>query len=123
MRERSVCAVAVVCLAGSAAPAFAGEHGTILFESDRAGGEQTDVWTMSVHGRHLVNLTAGSPVQDGNASWRPDGRRIAFATFRDATLGGGEFNAEIYTMRADGSKPANLTQSPAFDILPDWRPS
>ena len=76
---------------------------------------------MRADGGQQTRLTFGG-LDDFGPTWSPDGRTIAFATFRDATLGGGEFNAEIYTMRADGSKPTNLTQNPAFDILPDWRP-
>ena len=35
-------------------------------------------------------------------AWSPDGREIAFTSFRDVTPEA-EDNAEIYTMRADGS--------------------
>jgi Tol biopolymer transport system component len=69
-----------------------------------------------------VNLTADSPTFDGQASWRPDGRKIAFASFRDATLPDHGDNAEIYTMRTDGHQLANLTQNLAFDGAPDWQP-
>jgi Tol biopolymer transport system component len=73
-------AVAVACLAASAPPAFAHDHGEILFTSDRAGSP--DIWTMSPKGREAVNLTAGSPAADVKASWRPDGRKIVFLSDR-----------------------------------------
>jgi TolB protein len=40
---------------------------------------------------------------------------IAFQTNRDG-------NWEIYTMAADGSGVKNLTQDPADDQMPFWRP-
>jgi Tol biopolymer transport system component len=40
---------------------------------------------------------------------------IAFQTNRDG-------NWEIYTMHADGSGLLNLTNTPADDELPYWRP-
>ena len=54
-------------------------------------------------------------------SWSPDGRRIAFSSFRECHPGE-DFNSEIYTMRADGSRLANLTHDPAFDADQDWQP-
>ena len=53
-------------------------------------------------------------------SWSPDGRRIAFSSFRNATEE--DFNSEIYTMRTDGSHLVNLTQHLTFDADPDWQP-
>ena len=69
---------------------------------------------MSANGRNPVNLTAGSPASDGNASWRPDGRKIVFTSDR-ATPGnptppgstGPDF--EVFVMNADGSHPTQLT--------------
>ena len=47
--------------------------------------------------------------------WSPDGRTIAFVSERDG-------NQEIYSMRADGRTPTNLTRSPAPDDSPVWSP-
>ncbi len=54
-------------------------------------------------------------------AWSPDGRRIAFATFRDVTEETRD-NAEVYTMRTDGRQLTNVTQSLGFDGSPDWQP-
>ena len=106
-------------------PVWSPDGRKLAFVSDRDpvddSGFAWDIHTMRADGGRQTRLTVGG-LDDFGPTWSPDGRTIAFATFRDATLGGGEFNAEIYTMRADGSRPANLTQNPAFDILPDWRP-
>jgi len=58
-------------------------------------------------------------------AWSPDGRRIAFASYRDG-------NADIYTIQPDGSHMLQLTQDPfamlrpgrywPSDIEPSWSP-
>ena len=47
--------------------------------------------------------------------WSPDSKTIAFVSYRDG-------NAEIYTMRGDGSKQRRLTNNEADDISPVWSP-
>jgi Tol biopolymer transport system component len=133
MKTRSVCAVAVVCAGGLAAgvspalAAFPGENGRILFESFRAGGNERDIWTISPKGGNPTNLTAGSPAFDGNASWRPDGRKIVFTSDR-ATPGnptppgstGPDF--EVFVMNADGSNPTQITYNDLDDDGAAWSP-
>ena len=53
--------------------------------------------------------------KDRSPVWSPDGSKIAFGSNRDG-------NDEIYVMNADGSGQVNLTNSPAFDYAPVWRP-
>ncbi len=48
-------------------------------------------------------------------SWSPDGKKIAFYSYRDG-------NHEIYVMNADGSEQKNLTNNPAYDGEPSWSP-
>jgi Tol biopolymer transport system component len=129
---RGLCAVAVVCfgLAAGVSPAlgaFPGENGRILFESFRAGGDERDLWTMSSKGRDPLNLTAGSPTFDGNASWRPDGRKIVFTSDRATPgnptppgLAGPDF--EVFVMNADGSNPTQITFNDLDDDGAAWSP-
>ena len=50
-------------------------------------------------------------------TWSPDGTRLAFAS------GGDDGDPEIYAMNAaDGSEITNLTENPARDVAPVWRP-
>jgi Tol biopolymer transport system component len=133
MNKRSVSALAVICSGGLAAGvspalgAFPGENGIIVFESFRAGGDERDVWTMSPEGRHPVNLTADSPAFDGQASWRPDGRKIAFISDRATPSNptppgfpGPDF--EIFVMDADGSNPTQITFNDRDDDGAAWSP-
>lgn len=62
--------------------------------------------------RRLVNMGAGGAWEP---SWSRDGTQIAFMSFRDG-------NAELYVINADGSHLRRLTEHPANDGLPVWRP-
>jgi Tol biopolymer transport system component len=133
LRSAGGLCAAVACLGGLAAGAspalgaFPGENGRILFESFRAGGDERDIWTMSRKGCDPLNLTVGSPTFDGNASWRPDGRKIVFTSDR-ATPGnptppgssGPDF--EVFVMNADGSNPTQITFNDLDDDGAAWSP-
>jgi TolB protein len=51
-------------------------------------------------------------------TWSPDGTRIAFTS--DGTKDNAD--AEIYVMNSDGSGLTKLTDDPAYDSFPVWRP-
>lgn len=52
----------------------------------------------------------------GHGSWSPDGQQIVFTTNRDG-------NGEIYVVKADGTSPRNLSQSPSSqEYGPAWSP-
>jgi Tol biopolymer transport system component len=61
-----------------------------------------------------VRLTQGS-TREGSSVWSPDGKFLAFVSFRDGS-------AEIYSMRADGSQQERLTRNGADDLSPVWSP-
>jgi TolB protein len=49
-------------------------------------------------------------------AWSPDSTRIVF------TSDGADETGEIYVMNADGSGLTRLTDDPAYDAFPAWRP-
>ena len=53
---------------------------------------------------------------DYNPSWSPDGKRIAFTSFRNGR------KWDIYVMDADGDNQRRLTNHPDGDWNPSWSP-
>ena len=71
-----------------------------------------DVWVMRADGTRRRNVTRSTGL-DEYPSWSPDGRRLAFNSYRD-----GQF--EVYVTRLDGSRQVNITHNPAPDKWPAW---
>ena len=94
-------------------PDWSPDGGKIAFTSfTEAGGAFDRVFTMNADG------TAREKLRDGVSSpaWSPNGRRIAFVEFAPPE------NADIFTMRTDGTDVRRVTGNPAFEVSPDWRP-
>lgn len=72
---------------------------------------------MDSDGSNQTRLTFNK-VSDSSPAWSPNGRQIAFHSYRD-----GDQNREIYIMDADGSNQRNLTGHPASDGYPAWSPN
>jgi Tol biopolymer transport system component/endonuclease YncB( thermonuclease family) len=115
-------------------PTWSPDGATIAFTSTRSG--VANVWSMGADGsgqRDLTNTPAETistpnpedplapPIirtygNDGDPSFAPDGKRIAFSSDRD-------HNSEIYVMNADGTAQRNLTSAPdAEDDQPAFSP-
>jgi Tol biopolymer transport system component len=71
--------------------------------SPRTAGDTSAVFVVRVDGTRLRRIT-GWGARTGQADWSPDGGRIVFEDVGDY-LG----NADVYTVRADGSGLAKLT--------------
>ena len=82
-----------------------------------AGGpmEPADVWRMRADGTGLVNLTAGTPGNDGLAEFSADGNTFVFRSGRTG-------NFDIYLADADGTHVRNLTAHPGSDTFPALSP-
>lgn len=73
------------------------------------------IYTVNADGSNLQNLTSQSSF-DIFPAWSPNGKKIAFVSFRDG-------NGEVYVMNADGSNQHNLTNRPDIQaFLPFWSP-
>jgi Tol biopolymer transport system component len=107
------------CGSGNAEPGRA-----IVFTVNRAG--RGEIWLMAQDGSARRWLTQAAPAQPSaggsrSPAWSPDRKRIAFAAQTD-TRGEDQRLAEIYVVRADGSRMRRLTTNDAVDADPSWSP-
>jgi Tol biopolymer transport system component len=86
--------------------------GAIAFSSLAPRG--WDVYLTEVSTGRTRRLT-DHPALDYNASFSPDGKRVAFVSERDGNL-------ELYTVQADGRGLRRLTHEFALDDHPAWSP-
>lgn len=87
----------------------------IVFSSGRSGPQQ--VYRMSMDGADLERLTPGTG-EASNASWHPDGQRIAFAWTQGYATGA--FN--IFTMNVATKEYTQLTHGDGKNENPSWAP-
>lgn len=73
-----------------------------------------DVFTMFWTGAGRMNLTKESS-DDTTPAWSPDGKKIAFTSYRDGP-------PQIYVMNSDGSGQRRVSQSNVSDFSPTWSP-
>lgn len=101
------------------AGAFAPDGRRLLFDSTREGG-RTGVYLMNADGSGVVRATFLG--DDWGASWSPDGKRIAFNS-SPVPAPSDIYVIEVY---ADGfpiaGPPVRLTDSPGYDVAPNWSP-
>jgi len=84
-------------------------------------GESWNIWTMTVTGGSLNQLTAQTPSNQIQPSWSSDGSTIAYAS--NAEGGTSTTSWELFTMTALGGFQAKLTtQTPSWAIAPAYSP-
>jgi TolB protein len=74
-----------------------------------------EIVVVNADGSGLRRLTHDT-TDDGQASWSPDGRRIAFLSWRDGP------NPDVFVMNADGSDQHSLTHTYGSEHEPIWSP-
>jgi TolB protein len=96
----------------------------ILFESNENGPADVsaNIYTIRPNGTGLKQLTfaEGGETRHWASSFSPDGKKITFARSPGT---GPDGNADVYTMRADGSHVRQVTTNTLWDSRPDWGPA
>ena len=83
-------------------------------------GPDFEIFVMDADGSNQTQITFNE-LDDEVPAWSPDGKRIVFV--RDFDPVRGQFDDDIFTMRANGAGERNLTSSPGVeDFDPDWSP-
>lgn len=77
------------------------------------------VWTMASSGKELKELIPGHTMPYFDASWSPDGKRIAYVY---DTLQGQDGKFQINTCAADGGDDKVFIPHKAFEEAPRWSP-
>jgi Tol biopolymer transport system component len=92
----------------------------ILFHSNVNGADNVsaNLYTVRADGTDLRQLTfaEGGVIQYLGSSYSPDGKMITFG--RRPETGG--TNADVFTMRVDGTHEQAVTRTVLYDSYPDW---
>lgn len=97
-------------------PAVSPEGTRIAFSSDRDG--DAEIWIMNADGTNSVQITHNDVVADFDPDWSPTGEAIVFTR----SPFGGLDEADVWTVKPDGSALTQLTDYAFGDHQPSWSP-
>ena len=107
--------------AASRAPAWSPAGDQIAFHSNADGGFEIYTIAPGASPGFGVRRTANEVGQNyQNPSWSPDASRIAFD--RGTGTNVGDTTRELWTMRADGTDPIQLTSNSLYEAQPAYSP-
>jgi TolB protein len=107
------CAAALLAVSEKAEATFPGKNGRIAYARGGAP-DSREIYTMKAGGGGRVQLT-NNTTEDGEASYSPNSKRIAYA-------GHDGKDWEIYTMKATGGGRVQLTDNTTNEAEPSYSP-
>ncbi|WP_217915670.1 TolB family protein [Miltoncostaea marina] len=113
---RAALAALLVAGALAAPPAAQAVPASGTLVAVRGHGDDADLVRVAAAGGPVRVITGGRGI-DGEPSWSPDGRRIAFSRTTD---GGRRW--EIHAVTADGRRIVRVTRAGGFALDPAWSP-
>jgi Tol biopolymer transport system component len=102
---------------GGDSPAWSPDGQTIAFSTTRDNPNIPNLYVMNADGSGQRRVTQ-DPIPAWEASWSPDGRRLAFASGVQVYPS----YPDIYLVNVDGSGQQQLTRHPLQDQEPAWSP-
>src|SRR5262249_8328153 len=111
----------------SSAGSWSPQGNEIVFSVRATPDAHSSIWSVHSDGSGLhqiavapANACGGlnaDPAADGcfHPSWSPDGTRIVFAKGKS-----GAFDAQLYTVKRDGSGLTQITHGGVSALSPDW---
>jgi Tol biopolymer transport system component len=92
-------------------PSWSPKGDLVAFDSDR----DRNLEIYATDERFFLRRLTNHPRLDALPAWAPDGKSIVFVSDREEPG-----NRDLYVMKTNGSSVRKLTQSPAWDVAPDW---
>ncbi len=85
----------------------------LAFASDRSGN--SDIYRVRLEGGSEPEQLTGTPADEFSPAWSPDGREIAYHSFKEG-------RRQIYVIPAEGGAPTLVTGTEEDERAPTWSP-
>jgi Tol biopolymer transport system component len=104
-------------------PAWSPDGSRILFSSDRPDTFRADLWVMSPDGSDVEQVTNTEGIDETEARWSPDGRKIVYV---GEPAFHGSVSWQVFVSDANGANRRNVTHScgqcTILNVDPSWQP-
>ena len=96
-------------------PAYSPDGFTLLFRGNNCGSGQGDIYSTQWNYGRYTNVTNTPDSDESDPTWSSIGNKIAFVSDRTG-------NHDVFTAKADGSAPQNISNTAADESSPRFSP-